>query len=227
MKHIIFIRGLPGSGKTTLAAKLAQEYNSKFFEADQFMVDQHGNYKFDIRKLGYAHNQCLTSGFGYLAFNQTVIFSNTFVAIRDFVPYIRVLQQNVLAVNLTANTFVANSNTSNVDLRANCFQTVNSNTKNHASTTVNYSDPISANRMWWVTEPQIANTTLLADFPRIDPNLDDLKITIYQPRYPGTSVHNVPQQTMDNYRKKWQPASSIINHFKRNLKKADIQYKIL
>jgi hypothetical protein len=207
LKHIIFVRGLPGSGKTTLATRLAQKCNSKFFEADQFMVDQHGNYKFDIRKLGYAHKQCLIDGLKYLARNQTVIFSNTFVTIRDFVPYIREIQ-NFKSINLTANNFVANSNNSIIELRENC------------------GDPISVRTIWRPSEPPITDTDLTT-YPKVEPNLDNIKITIYQPGYHGTSVHNVPEQTMENYRRKWIPTTTITQHFKRNLKKADIQYNIL
>lgn len=55
---LYIIRGLPGSGKSTVARKLVDA--DRVFEADQyFMVD--GVYRFDARLLKYAHAQCQES----------------------------------------------------------------------------------------------------------------------------------------------------------------------
>ena len=57
MKTLILLRGLPGSGKTTLAKTLGGAH----FEADMFFVEE-GEYKFDATKLTLAHkwSQTLT-----------------------------------------------------------------------------------------------------------------------------------------------------------------------
>jgi predicted kinase len=54
MKKLIIIRGLPGSGKTSLARTLT----SSVFEADDYFTQLDGSYQFDRDKLKEAHQQC-------------------------------------------------------------------------------------------------------------------------------------------------------------------------
>ena len=55
-KIIYIIRGLPGSGKTTLAHNLVSRHCC--VAADDFMVDENGDYAFDASKLGECHRRC-------------------------------------------------------------------------------------------------------------------------------------------------------------------------
>ena len=57
MDGILFlVRGLPGSGKTTFANHIWNEY--AVCEADKFFYDKEGNYNFDASKIKDAHAWC-------------------------------------------------------------------------------------------------------------------------------------------------------------------------
>ena len=57
MDGVLFlVRGLPGSGKSTFATHIWNEY--AVCEADKFFYDKEGNYNFDPSKLKDAHAWC-------------------------------------------------------------------------------------------------------------------------------------------------------------------------
>ena len=56
MKTLYITRGLPGSGKSTLAKKLASE--SWSYSADDFFTNKKGEYNFNPKLLGKAHDWC-------------------------------------------------------------------------------------------------------------------------------------------------------------------------
>jgi len=57
MSGILFlVRGLPGSGKTSFATHIWNEY--AVCEADKFFYDKEGNYNFDPSKIKDAHAWC-------------------------------------------------------------------------------------------------------------------------------------------------------------------------
>ena len=57
MSGILFlVRGLPGSGKSSFATHILNEYS--VCEADKFFYDKEGNYNFDPTKLKQAHEWC-------------------------------------------------------------------------------------------------------------------------------------------------------------------------
>jgi predicted kinase len=57
MSGVLFlIRGIPGSGKTSFATHIWNEY--AVCEADKFFYDKEGNYNFDPTKLKEAHAWC-------------------------------------------------------------------------------------------------------------------------------------------------------------------------
>ena len=57
MNGVLFlVRGLPGSGKTSFASAIWNDY--AVCEADKFFYDKEGNYNFDGSKLKEAHAWC-------------------------------------------------------------------------------------------------------------------------------------------------------------------------
>ena len=58
---LILVRGLPGSGKTTLSHIILQLPNNleqEVLSADDFFENEDGDYNFDATKLKEAHNYC-------------------------------------------------------------------------------------------------------------------------------------------------------------------------
>jgi predicted kinase len=55
-KVLTLVRGLPGSGKSTFANFIWNDY--AICEADKFFYDKEGNYNFDATKLRIAHEWC-------------------------------------------------------------------------------------------------------------------------------------------------------------------------
>jgi predicted kinase len=79
MKNLILLRGLPGSGKSTVADLIgAKGAGYAHFEADMFFM-QDGIYKFDASKLQLAHNWCMIQTEKAMADDTSIIIvSNTF-----------------------------------------------------------------------------------------------------------------------------------------------------
>ena len=77
-KTLIIIRGLPGSGKTTLAKKLASFFEAPYYEADQFFEGPKG-YNFDAAFISLAHEYCQAQARLAMQIKlPVVIVSNTF-----------------------------------------------------------------------------------------------------------------------------------------------------
>jgi len=55
-KILTLVRGLPGSGKSTFANTITNEFS--VCEADKFFYDKEGNYNFDGSRLKLAHVWC-------------------------------------------------------------------------------------------------------------------------------------------------------------------------
>ncbi len=78
------IRGLPGSGKTTLA----KQYHCLHLEADMYFI-KNGQYNFDKHKLQNAHQWCLLQTEIALKNNMDVVVSNTFTQLWELERYIK------------------------------------------------------------------------------------------------------------------------------------------
>ena len=58
MNSLILLRGLPGSGKTTLAKELSENGKYPVFSVDDFFTSSNGNYNFEFEKNHLAYKQC-------------------------------------------------------------------------------------------------------------------------------------------------------------------------
>lgn len=93
MKLLIIIRGLPGSGKTTLAHKLSEHV----FEADHYfvsVVDGIEQYNFDPTQIREAHEHCFSSTRAALeAGHSPVAVANTFCQYWQYSDYLDIAKQ--------------------------------------------------------------------------------------------------------------------------------------
>jgi predicted kinase len=90
-KTLYIIRGLPGTGKSTLAIRLA---SNTIVAADDFMLNSKGEYEFDPAKLPEAHQQCqekidffMRCGCIHIAVH------NTFTTVQEMAPYVELCKK--------------------------------------------------------------------------------------------------------------------------------------
>jgi predicted kinase len=89
MKNLYLLRGLPGSGKSTLSEQLGGSH----FETDKYFAGENGEYNFDGSKLKEAHQWCQDSVANAMVLNhttgenETIVISNTFTQEWEMKPY--------------------------------------------------------------------------------------------------------------------------------------------
>lgn len=103
MPALTLIRGLPGSGKSTYAKRMANESYAScgyrlaapmiHLEADMYFT-HNGEYKYVSENIPIAHNMCRIAVQGLLALNRSVIVSNTFTRIHEMEPYVNAANMN-------------------------------------------------------------------------------------------------------------------------------------
>ena len=87
----IVLRGLPGSGKSTFAKRLAAEHGYLHLEADQhFMVN--GTYRFDPPRLADAHAVVARDVLAALQAGQRVVVANTHVRLWEMAAVVGAAQ---------------------------------------------------------------------------------------------------------------------------------------
>jgi 2',3'-cyclic-nucleotide 3'-phosphodiesterase/NEDD4-binding protein 2 len=120
---LILLRGIPGCGKTTLAKFLVESFKKwSTYEicADYFFEDLHGNYNFDLNKLGAAHSWCKQQVRDVLDFPRrdsfpVVIVHNTFTTEKEIAPYEEIAKEYGLDfISLIVENRHGNSNIHNV-----------------------------------------------------------------------------------------------------------------
>jgi hypothetical protein len=84
MKNLILLRGLPGSGKTTLGWL----FGIAPLSADDYFYDDDGNYNFNQRDLPKAHNWCKVRTEWLMKENiERIVLANTFTQEWEFKDY--------------------------------------------------------------------------------------------------------------------------------------------
>lgn len=90
--ELVLVRGLPGSGKTTLAQQRYPEH--AHFEADMFFMRRVGKdeyrYEFQPSLIKYAHEWCQRSTRKALEAGRNVIVTNTFTQKWELEPYLAI-----------------------------------------------------------------------------------------------------------------------------------------
>jgi predicted kinase len=91
-KILTLVRGLPGSGKSTFANTITNEFS--VCEADKFFYDKEGNYNFDGSKIRQAHEWCreqveirMKDNAVNPQFYPEIVVSNTFTQEWEFKDY--------------------------------------------------------------------------------------------------------------------------------------------
>ena len=93
MKKLILVRGVSGSGKSTVA-EMFENDTTESVEADDYFVNQEtGEYNFDASQLGSAHSWCQFVARTKLKNGLSIIVSNTSVSEKDVKVYQEIAEE--------------------------------------------------------------------------------------------------------------------------------------
>ncbi len=89
---LILLRGIPGSGKSTLGEAILYSPSStntnNVLSADDFFIDENGNYNFNPEKIKEAHNQCQLKCAERMKLQLSkIVVANTFTQDWEMTPY--------------------------------------------------------------------------------------------------------------------------------------------
>lgn len=93
---VFILQGVSGAGKSTVAAKLIEGLprgKQVCVSADQYFIDEKGEYRFDVSKLGAAHQWCLRNYTHALldqpkgTASKLVVVDNTNTTMGEVAPY--------------------------------------------------------------------------------------------------------------------------------------------
>ena len=90
MSKLILVRGLPGSGKSTIATA----FNISHYEADMFFINNAGEYIYDASKIASAHSWCQQMVRQDVDYGTDCVVSNTFTTLKELDPYFQIAKEN-------------------------------------------------------------------------------------------------------------------------------------
>lgn len=92
--NLFLLRGIPGAGKSTLAHYLTERFDAIAVAADDFMVNNQGEYSFDLNRLAECHDKCRLKVEAAMQIQITnIIVHNTLTTMREMKPYLRLAEQ--------------------------------------------------------------------------------------------------------------------------------------
>lgn len=101
-KDLILLRGVQGSGKTSLAKLIeglalgaSPTAEALAFAADDYFYQEDGSYKFDPDQLHRAHKLCLNKTIAAMAAGESVVIvHNTFSRASELTPYMKAAEEH-------------------------------------------------------------------------------------------------------------------------------------